>query len=92
MFEECGIEVYKTMGSVWVEEEGEQNTKRMSSIIQVRASIKQLQQQLYAIYQAIHHLFFFHQLNLEDIVQSQQVHEWVNHVQATIGGLTREYM
>ena len=33
MFEECSIEVYKTMGSVWVEEEGEQNAKRMSSII-----------------------------------------------------------
>ena len=56
------MEVYETMGSVWVEKEGKQNADRMSNIIQVRASIEQLQQQLYAIHEAMD------QLNLEDTV------------------------
>jgi len=45
MFAECGMEVYETMGAVWVEEEsgGGRNSERASTTIQVRASTKQLQ-------------------------------------------------
>ena len=71
------------MGTVRVEEEGEQNAERTNSIIQVRMSFEQVQQQLYAI-----HIKAMDRLNLEDTVQSQRVQEWVNHVQATLGVLT----
>ncbi|KAF8425213.1 hypothetical protein EV426DRAFT_573443 [Tirmania nivea] len=83
MFAECGMEVYETMGTVWVEEEGgERNARRMNSVIRVRACVEQLQQQLYAIHESMD------RLQLEDTVQDQRVEEWVNHVQATLGSLT----
>ena len=45
MFAECGIEIYETIGNVWVKEEGSgQNIEVTSSVIQVRESVEQLQQ------------------------------------------------
>ncbi|KAF8442591.1 hypothetical protein BGX38DRAFT_1272306 [Terfezia claveryi] len=83
MFAECGMEVYKTMGTVWVEEESSgQNARRMNSVIRVQACVEQLQQQLYTIHESMD------QFHLEDTVQDQRVEEWVNHVQATLGSLT----
>ena len=75
--------MYETIGTIWVEEEDSVgwDAKRTNSIIQVRASVEQLQQQLYAIHEAMD------QLNVEDIVPSQRVEEWVDHVQATLGSL-----
>ncbi|RPB22559.1 hypothetical protein L211DRAFT_839607 [Terfezia boudieri ATCC MYA-4762] len=51
MFAECGMEVYETIGTVWVEEEGSgRNDVEMASrFIQVRARCEQVQQQFYAI-------------------------------------------
>jgi len=55
MFAECRMEVYETMGVVWVEEEnsGGRNAERASTAIQVRANTEELQQQLYAIYESM---------------------------------------
>ncbi|KAF8415880.1 hypothetical protein EV426DRAFT_661814 [Tirmania nivea] len=50
IFEECGMKVYETIGTVWVEEDSDRNDVEMTSrIIQVRARCEQVQQQLYAI-------------------------------------------
>jgi len=46
VFAECGMEVYETMGTIWVEEEGSgRNGVAMTSrVIQVRARCQQVQQ------------------------------------------------
>ncbi|KAF8420376.1 hypothetical protein EV426DRAFT_243477 [Tirmania nivea] len=76
MFEECGMEVYETMGTVWVEEDSDRNDVEMTSrVIQVRARCEQVQQQLYAIQESMEHL------NLDNTVRSQRMEEWVNHIQ-----------
>ncbi|KAF8458139.1 hypothetical protein BGX38DRAFT_649404 [Terfezia claveryi] len=85
MFEECGMEVYETMGAVWVEtdEDSGRNAERANTIGRVRESFKQVQQQLYTAYELMD------QLNLDDnTVQSQRMEEWANHVQVTLASLT----
>ncbi|RPB19860.1 hypothetical protein L211DRAFT_586270 [Terfezia boudieri ATCC MYA-4762] len=83
MFEECGMEVYETIGTVWVEEDSERNDIEMTSrVIQVRAGCEQVQQQLYAIQESMEHL------NLDNTVRSQRMEKWVNHVQVTLDSLT----
>ncbi|KAF8459324.1 hypothetical protein BGX38DRAFT_1264264 [Terfezia claveryi] len=83
MFEECGMEVYETMGTVWVENESSGwNAERANIISRVRESFEQVQQQLYTAYELMD------QLNLDDTVQSQRMEEWANHVQVTLGSLT----
>jgi len=81
---ECGMEVYETAGTVWVEEEGtsRRNIERANIASRVRESFEQVQQQLYAAYELMD------QLNLEDTVQSQRMEEWANHVRTTLGDLT----
>ncbi|KAF8416903.1 hypothetical protein BGX38DRAFT_1335203 [Terfezia claveryi] len=84
MFEECGMEVYETMGTVWVENEcSGRNAERANIISWVRESFEQVQQQLYSAYELMD------QLHLDDdTVQSQRMEEWANHVQVTLGSLT----
>jgi len=67
MFAECGMEVYETARTVWVEEEStsRRNIERANIVSHVRESFEQVQQQLYAAYELMN------QLNLEDTVQSQ---------------------
>ena len=63
MFEKSGMEVYETMGTVWIEEEtsyGIQDIERSNSIIRVRAYAEQLQQHLYLIHESMD------KLSLED--------------------------
>jgi len=82
MFAECGIEVYKAIGTVWVEEEGSgQNVMRTNIVVRTRERFEQVQQQLYTAFELID------QLDGEDIVQNQRMEEWANHVQATLGSL-----
>ena len=76
MFEKSGMEVYETMGTVWIEEErsyGIQDIERSNSIIRVRAYAEQLQQHLYSIHES---------MDLEDTVRSQRVEDCV---QETLG-------
>ena len=49
MFDECGMKVYESVGTVWVDEvnNGGHSAERTSSMIRVQASVEQLQQQLY---------------------------------------------
>jgi len=69
MFSECGMEVYETMGTVWVEEErSEHNVERANVVSRVRESLEQVQQQLYAAYELMD------RLDLEDNIHS----EWRN--------------
>ncbi|KAF8434217.1 hypothetical protein BGX38DRAFT_1333596 [Terfezia claveryi] len=84
MFKECGMEVYETMGTMWVVNEcSGRNAKRANIISWVRKSFEQVQQQLYSAYELMD------QLNLDDdTVQSQRMEEWTNHVQVTLGSLT----
>ena len=84
MFEECGMEVYESVGTVWVDEvdNGGHSAERTSSMIRVRASVEQLQQQLYRVHELMD------ELGLEDSVRSQRIEGWVNHVQSTLGSLT----
>ncbi|RPB22479.1 hypothetical protein L211DRAFT_839525, partial [Terfezia boudieri ATCC MYA-4762] len=57
MFEECGMEVYETMGTVWVENEcSGRNAERANIISRVRESFEQVQQQLYSAYELIDQL------------------------------------
>jgi len=67
VFTECGMEVYETVRTMWVEEEGtdRRNIERTNIVSDVRESFEQVQQQLYAAYELMD------QLNLEDTVQSQ---------------------
>ncbi|KAF8416274.1 hypothetical protein EV426DRAFT_721882 [Tirmania nivea] len=83
MFAECGMEVYETVVTVWVEEEGSRrNVERANIVIRVRESFEQVQQQLYTAYEMMD------RLNMEDTVQSERMEEWANHVQATLSTLT----
>ncbi|KAF8421780.1 hypothetical protein EV426DRAFT_643620 [Tirmania nivea] len=83
MFAECGMEVYETVVTVWVEEEGSgRNVERANIVIRVRESFEQVQQQLYTAYEMLD------RLNMEDTVQSERMEEWANHVQATLSTLT----
>ena len=73
------------MGIVWVEEvKNNQDIGKTNSIIQVRACVEQLQQQLYDIHKRMD------KLNLNDSLRSGQVEDWVNHVQEVVGGLTED--
>ncbi|RPB21122.1 hypothetical protein L211DRAFT_870168 [Terfezia boudieri ATCC MYA-4762] len=84
MFAECGMEVYETVRTVWIEEEGSgQNVERANIVIRVRESFEQVQQQLYTAYEMMD------RLNIEDTVQSERMEEleWANHVQATLSTL-----
>ena len=68
MFAECGMEVYETMGVVWVEEEDSKySTEQTSSMIRVRACVEQLPQQLYTVHELMD------KLNLEDTIKSQRI-------------------
>ena len=70
MFGECGMEVYESMDTVWVEEDNcRYNAEKTSSMIRVRACVEQLQQQLYSIHELMD------QLNLEDTVRSERIEE-----------------
>ncbi|KAF8418319.1 hypothetical protein EV426DRAFT_700534 [Tirmania nivea] len=52
MFAEYSMEVYETVGTVWVEEEGSRrNVERANIVIRVRESFEQVQQQLYTAYE-----------------------------------------
>lgn len=83
MFTECGMEVYETMDTVWIEEDtGGYNAERSSSMIRIRACVEQLQQQLHTVHELME------KIDLEDTVRSQRIEGWVNHVQATLGSLT----
>ncbi|KAF8419735.1 hypothetical protein EV426DRAFT_676556 [Tirmania nivea] len=83
MFAECGMEVYETVGTIWVEEERSgRNVERANIVIRVRESFEQVQQQLYTAYEMMD------RLNMEDTVQSERMEEWANHVQATLSTLT----
>jgi len=99
MFAECGMEVYETMGAVWVEEESScgRNAGRASTAIQVRASTEQLAlrgerlvpTRLEQLQQQLYAIYeSMDQLNVEDIVQPQRMQEWVDHVQTTLASLT----
>jgi len=77
------MEVYETMGTVWVEEEWSgRNVERANVVGRVRESFEQVQQQLYAAYELMD------RLDLEDNIHTQRMEEWANHPQATIGSLT----
>ena len=81
MFTECGIEVYETSTAVYIErQETSRNGGRNSSLLQLRASVEQLHQQLYAIH-------VVDQLNLEEDTLNSQVEAWMDHVQ-TLSRLT----
>jgi len=84
MFAECGMEVYETARTVWLEEEGtgRRNIERANIVSHMQESFEQVQQQLYAAYELMD------QLNLEDTGQSQRMEKWVNHGQTILGNLT----
>ena len=76
MFAECGMGVYDTARTLWVEEEGtgRRNIERANIVRRVRESFEQVQQQLYAAYELMD------QLNLED---TYKVSEWRNELTCT---------
>ena len=50
MFTECAMEVYKILGTVYIEcQETSRDGGRNSSLLQLRENMEQLHQQLYAI-------------------------------------------
>ena len=82
MFTECGMEVYETSTAVCIErQETSRNGGRNSSLLQLRASVEQLHQQLYAIH-------VMDQLNLEEDTRNSRVEAWMGHVQTTLSSLT----
>jgi len=58
MFAECGMEVYDTARTLWVEEEGtgRRNIERANIVSRARESFEQVQQQLYAAYELMDQL------------------------------------
>ena len=83
MFTECGMEVYETSAAVYIErQQTSRDGGRNSSLLQLRASVEQLHQQLYAIHGVMD------QLNLEEDTRNSQVEAWMGHVQTTLGSLT----
>ena len=58
VFTECGMEVYETVRTMWVEEEGtdRRNIERTNIVSDVRESFEQVQQQLYAAYELMDQL------------------------------------
>jgi len=59
------MEVYETMGTVWVEEERSgRNVERANVVSRVRESFEQVQQQLYAAYELMD------RLDLEDNIHT----------------------
>ena len=83
MFTECGMEVYETSAAVYIErQETSRDGGRNSSLLQLRASVEQLHQQLYAIHEVMD------QLNLEEDTRNSRVEAWMGHVQTTLSSLT----
>ena len=79
MFAECGMAVYETIGSVWVAETSEKGGNRVSSyILRLRERMEQLQQNLYAIQEAME------EMSIEETTQGARLEEWVGHVEETL--------
>ena len=80
LFQESGMEVYETIGTIWVDEESnKKNTQKMDDVIRVQASVERLKQQLYSVHET---------MDMKDIVQGQRVNNWVNHVEEILNSLT----
>jgi len=82
MFEECGMEVYETVGIVWVEDETV-SSGRNNDALRLRERMERLQQKVYAIHEAME------EINLEESVCSERMEEWMGHVEETLDGLER---
>ena len=77
------MEVYETSAAVYIErQETSRDGGRHSSLLQLRASMEQLRQQLYAIHEVMD------KLNLEEDVRNARVEAWMGHVRTTLSSLT----
>ena len=56
MFAECGMAVYETTGIVWVENEIKGGNRVSSFVLRLRERMEQLQQNRYAIHEAMEEL------------------------------------
>ncbi|KAF8428713.1 hypothetical protein EV426DRAFT_711386 [Tirmania nivea] len=72
MFAECGMEVYETIGTVWVELETSERRNRSANsiVLQLRESMERFQQKIYAVQEAMD------QMSLEETIQSAWLGEW----------------
>ena len=75
MFAECGMEVYETVGTVWVEDQSLSMSRRNNDALQLRERMERLQQKIYAIHEAID------QMNLEETTRSEWMEQWMGHVE-----------
>ena len=80
MFTECGMEVHETSAAVCIERQ--ETSRDGGSLLQLRASVEQLHQQLYAIHEVMD------QLNLEEDTRNSRVEAWMGHVPTTLSSLT----
>ena len=83
MFAECGMAVYETTGIVWVENEIKGGNPVSSFVLRLRERMEQLQQNLYAIHEAME------ELSIEETTQNRRLEEWVGHVEETLDVLVK---
>ena len=75
------MEVYETIGSVWVELESSErpgNNTASSLVLQLRESMERFQQKIYAVQEAME------QESIEESLQHSRLQEWIGHVKETL--------
>lgn len=84
MFEDCGFEVYESMGWIEVGEEikATPDSCRIGSVLQLRELEERLRQQLYVV----HEMMEEEQLHPDE--RQTVVDEWMDHVRASVEPLT----
>ena len=85
LFAECGMAVCETVGRVWVEDEScERGGSRVSSfVLRIRECMEQLQQNLYAIQEAME------EMRIEETTQGTRLEECVGYIEDTLDVLVQ---
>ena len=84
MFVECGMKVYETIGSVWVDLETLEQTNTVNIFaLRLRERMERLQQKVYAIQEAIE------QMNIEATTEQVRLEKWVRHIDKTLDVMER---
>jgi len=90
LFDECGFEVYETMGRVYVEvEERQMDNVRIRSVLQLRELEERLRQQLYTVHDMIE------EENIQEDDHRTIVENWmsfVNEVVEPLADVLPEYI
>ena len=78
MFEGCSMEVYETVGTVWVEDQAPSVSGRNNDALRLRERMERLQQKVYAIHEAID------KMQVDESTCNETIEEWIGYVEGTL--------